>query len=156
MPEFTRGFRLHHNGQVLDGAQFPSGRVFVVDDPEYGLASAAVSMEELLKGYHRARVEWAPVADHGAYAQGIQDAIAELKRDALGVLPRLARMADEARALPEETPVSEVVHTCPREGSNVTPCCDRMLYELPRTDRITADPDSATCTAGAQQDGAQT
>lgn len=58
MPEFTRGFRLHHNGQILDGAQFPSGRVFVVDDPEYGLASAAMSLEELLKGYHRARVEW--------------------------------------------------------------------------------------------------
>ncbi|MFF9097601.1 hypothetical protein ACF1AX_31325 [Streptomyces sp. NPDC014802] len=55
---FTRGFRLHHNGRVLDGAEFPSGRVLVVDDPEYGLASAAVSLEELLKGYHGARVEW--------------------------------------------------------------------------------------------------
>lgn len=57
-PAFTRGFRLHHNGQVLDGAEFPSGRTFVIDDPEYGLASAATSMEELLKGYHGARVEW--------------------------------------------------------------------------------------------------
>jgi hypothetical protein len=55
---FTRGFRLHHNGQVLDGAEFPSGRVFVIDDPEYGLATAAISLEELLKGYHGARVEW--------------------------------------------------------------------------------------------------
>lgn len=57
-PAFTRGFRLHHNGRVLDGAEFPSGRVLVVDDPEYGLASAAVSLEDLLKGYHGARVEW--------------------------------------------------------------------------------------------------
>ncbi|MHC3474657.1 hypothetical protein ACYF6T_39010 [Streptomyces sp. 7R007] len=57
-PTFTRGFKLHHNGQVLDGAEFPSGRTFVIDDPEYGLASVATSLEELLKGYHGARVEW--------------------------------------------------------------------------------------------------
>lgn len=59
MTAFTRGFKLHHNGQVLDGAAFPSDRVFVLDDPEYGLASAATSLDELLKGYHGARVEWA-------------------------------------------------------------------------------------------------
>ncbi|MFF9310135.1 hypothetical protein ACF1BS_04410 [Streptomyces sp. NPDC014748] len=35
-PSFTRGFRLHHNGRHLDGAEFPSGRVCVLDDPEYG------------------------------------------------------------------------------------------------------------------------
>ncbi|MFE6362937.1 hypothetical protein ACFVP3_23425 [Streptomyces sp. NPDC057806] len=57
-PAFTRGFRLHHNGQVLDGAKFPSGRTFVIDDPEYGLATVATSLEELLKGYHGGRVEW--------------------------------------------------------------------------------------------------
>lgn len=59
MAEFTRGFRLHHNGQVLDGAEFPSGRVYVIDDPEYGFATVATSLEHLLKGYHGARVEWA-------------------------------------------------------------------------------------------------
>lgn len=58
MPAFTRGFRLHHNGRVLDGAEFPSSRTFVIDDPEYGFATIATSMEELLKGYHGARVEW--------------------------------------------------------------------------------------------------
>ncbi|MFJ1653475.1 hypothetical protein ACIOC2_19210 [Streptomyces sp. NPDC088337] len=57
-PSFTRGFRLHHNGRVLDGAEFPSDRVLVLDDPEYGIATIATSLEELLKGYHRARVEW--------------------------------------------------------------------------------------------------
>ena len=62
-PAFTRGFRLHHNGQVLDGAEFPSGRTFVIDDPEYGLATVTSSMEHLLKGYHGARIERAPAAD---------------------------------------------------------------------------------------------
>ncbi|QIJ62581.1 hypothetical protein [Streptomyces sp. JB150] len=56
---FTRGFRLHLvDGRVLDGAEFPSGRTFVIDDPEYGLASCAISMDHLLAGYHGARVEW--------------------------------------------------------------------------------------------------
>ncbi|HET6636801.1 MAG TPA: hypothetical protein VFH77_17420 [Streptomyces sp.] len=59
MSGFTRGFRLHvTGGRVLDGAQFPSGRVLVLDDPEYGLATAATSLEELVKGYPDARAEW--------------------------------------------------------------------------------------------------
>ncbi|SHI66434.1 hypothetical protein [Streptomyces sp. 3214.6] len=57
-PAFTRGFRLHYDGRIYDGAEFPSGRVYVVDDPEYGLATAATSMDHLLKGYYGARVEW--------------------------------------------------------------------------------------------------
>lgn len=57
-PTFTRGFKLHHNGQILDGAEFPSGRAFVIDDPEYGFATGATSLEELLKGYHGALAEW--------------------------------------------------------------------------------------------------
>jgi len=57
-PSFTRGFRLHHNGRYLDGAEFPSGRICLLDDPEYGFATVASSMEELRKGYHGARVEW--------------------------------------------------------------------------------------------------
>ncbi|MFI6249006.1 hypothetical protein [Streptomyces sp. NPDC051016] len=57
-PSFTRGFRLHHDGGYLDGAEFPSGRVYVLDDPEIGLATAATSLEHLLAGYHGARVEW--------------------------------------------------------------------------------------------------
>jgi hypothetical protein len=62
--QFARGFRLHlRDGQVLDGAEFPSGRVFVIDDPAYGLATIAASLEELLKGYHGARIEWPPQAD---------------------------------------------------------------------------------------------
>ncbi|WP_443306740.1 hypothetical protein [Streptomyces sp. KR55] len=57
-PAFTRGFRLHHNGSIIHGAEFPGGEVIVADDPEYGLGTAALSLEDLLKGYHGARVEW--------------------------------------------------------------------------------------------------
>ncbi len=58
---FARGFRLvQPDGRTLDGAVFPSGRCFVLDDGEYGLATVAVSVEELLRGgYHGARIEWA-------------------------------------------------------------------------------------------------
>lgn len=60
MSEFTRGFRLHQRrGTPLDGAAFPSGRVFVLDDPEWGLATAAASVEDLQRGYPDARIEWA-------------------------------------------------------------------------------------------------
>lgn len=58
-PPFTRGFRLHlAGGRIIHGAEFPTGHVLVADDPEYGLATAATSLDELLKGYHGARVEW--------------------------------------------------------------------------------------------------
>lgn len=58
-PAFTRGFRIHlQEGRHLDGAEFPSGRVYVIDDPEYGLATAATSLEHIVNGYQGARVEW--------------------------------------------------------------------------------------------------
>ena len=57
-PPFTRGFRLHHNGRIIHGAEFPGGEVIVADDPQCGLGTAALSLEDLLKGYHGARVEW--------------------------------------------------------------------------------------------------
>ncbi|MGW0545277.1 hypothetical protein ACWD0D_34025 [Streptomyces griseoincarnatus] len=60
----ARGFRLvQRNGAVLDGAQFPNGRVVVMDDPDWGLCSGARSLELLLRsGYHGARIEW-PATD---------------------------------------------------------------------------------------------
>ncbi|MEV6791286.1 hypothetical protein AB0M87_04635 [Streptomyces sp. NPDC051320] len=58
-PEFARGFRLHtKDGHALDGAEFPSGRTYVIDDPHYGFATVAISVEDLLKSYHGARIEW--------------------------------------------------------------------------------------------------
>ncbi|MFJ8006133.1 hypothetical protein [Streptomyces fagopyri] len=56
--EFARGFRLRlTDGRTLDGAEFPSGRVFVLDDTEYGFATVATSLTDLLHGYHGATVE---------------------------------------------------------------------------------------------------
>ncbi|WP_433406927.1 hypothetical protein [Streptomyces sp. CA-146814] len=58
---FARGFRLvQRNGVTLDAAQFPTGRIVVMDDPHWGLCSGARSLELLLRsGYDGARVEWA-------------------------------------------------------------------------------------------------
>ncbi|MFG3426170.1 hypothetical protein [Streptomyces californicus] len=69
---FARGFRLvQRDGLALDGAVFPSGRCFVLDDPQYGLATVAVSVEELLRGdYHGARIEWADEATDGGAGRG--------------------------------------------------------------------------------------
>lgn len=39
------------------------------------------------------------------------------------------------------------VHACPPDGSGRTPCCHRPPTELPRGDRITSDPEAATCSA---------
>ncbi len=39
----------------------------------------------------------------------------------------------------------EVTHACPADGSQVTPCCGRTPFDLPRTDRLTLDPRLVTC-----------
>ncbi|MFW3459674.1 hypothetical protein ACN24K_01605 [Streptomyces microflavus] len=61
---FARGFRLvPRSGDHLDGAVFPSGRCLVLDDPDAGFATIAVSVAELLRGgYHGARIEWPTAA----------------------------------------------------------------------------------------------
>ncbi|WP_031039810.1 hypothetical protein [Streptomyces sp. NRRL F-5650] len=84
MTAFTRGFRLHvADGQVLDGAAFPSGRTIVVDDPEYGLATVTSSLEVLLQGYHRARVEWDDEALLDGQPRPTVDSITSDQLDAL-------------------------------------------------------------------------
>lgn len=56
---FARGFRLHlPHGQVLDGAELPGGRAFVMDDPMWGLGSTARTVDLLVAGYLDARIEW--------------------------------------------------------------------------------------------------
>jgi hypothetical protein len=64
----ARGFRLHlGQGRVYDGAEFPSGFVVVLEDPEYGLAVTARNADDLLRGYGRGRIEWPATAeDEGA------------------------------------------------------------------------------------------
>ncbi|MEV5681001.1 hypothetical protein [Streptomyces sp. NPDC052179] len=61
---FARGFKLHlPHGQVLDGAELPNGRAFVMDDPMWGLGSTARTVDLLQAGYPDARVEWADQPD---------------------------------------------------------------------------------------------
>ncbi|WP_432116614.1 hypothetical protein [Streptomyces sp. S1] len=56
---FTVGFRLHRrHGEHLDGALFPNGRCLVVEDGEAGLITAAPSLDDLVRGYPDARIEW--------------------------------------------------------------------------------------------------
>lgn len=63
MPEFARGFRLTAaDGTTLDGVQFPNGFV-VTCNREQGLATAATSMDELLRGTEGARIDWAPESE---------------------------------------------------------------------------------------------
>ncbi|MEU6614455.1 hypothetical protein [Streptomyces parvus] len=79
--EFARGFRLHlPHGQVLDGAELPGGRAFVMDDPMWGLGSTARTVDLLQAGYPDARIEWAdqqpaPVANRAAVLDEAADAI---------------------------------------------------------------------------------
>jgi hypothetical protein len=44
-------------------------------------------------------------------------------------------------------PDAEIVHLCPHEGRAVTPCCARLVLELPRYHRLTVDPKLVTCGA---------
>lgn len=52
-------FRLHlPHGAALEGFIRADGTAVAVDDAEYGLASAAPSPEDLLRGYGGLRIEW--------------------------------------------------------------------------------------------------
>ena len=68
MSAFARGFRVHlGHGQVFDGAEFPSGLVAVIEDPEYGLMVTAPSVDDLVRGYGDGRIEWSTTGgDEGA------------------------------------------------------------------------------------------
>ena len=50
---------------------------------------------------------------------------------------------------------TEKVHDCPRNGESVTLCCGRSPFELPRTDRMTLDPDLVTCNRAAAVSGGE-
>lgn len=66
----ARPFRLDlGRGEVLPGVQLPGGLLVVLDDPEFGLATQAGSVEELLAGYGRGHITWADGGDeNGATA----------------------------------------------------------------------------------------
>jgi hypothetical protein len=52
-----RPFRLHLRHQVLDGWELADGQAVVIDDPEYGLATAAPTLTDLVRGYGGGRIE---------------------------------------------------------------------------------------------------
>lgn len=63
---FARGFRLHMaDGDALDGAEFPSGRGFVFDHREQGLATVVASRENLDEVFPGSHIEWAPAHREG-------------------------------------------------------------------------------------------
>lgn len=45
----------------------------------------------------------------------------------------------------------EVVHRCPPEGSGLMPCCGRTPFEVPSSDRMTADAQLVTCLRGPKE-----
>ncbi|MFJ8804213.1 hypothetical protein [Streptomyces sp. NPDC102487] len=54
-----RPFQLHlGHGEVLPGLHLPGGPLVVVDDPEFGLASQADTVEDLLAGYGHGHITW--------------------------------------------------------------------------------------------------
>ncbi|MFE2046694.1 hypothetical protein ACFXAZ_38445 [Streptomyces sp. NPDC059477] len=132
----TRGFRLHlGTGETLGGAVLPSGRAFVVDDPEYGLASAAPSLDELLTGYHHARLEWAPDGATTALAEirrlceltistSVRVHAIEQARDTLTVIDRIMG-ADPRDTVTEAEAAATLARNCPDNAAVIRWCADR-------------------------------
>jgi hypothetical protein len=65
-------------------------------------------------------------------------------RQVAAVLRRMAAEAAACRVAADTTP-AEPVHACPVDGTGITGCCGRVPFELPRTDRMTRDPNAVTC-----------
>lgn len=47
-----------------------------------------------------------------------------------------------------------IVHACPPDGTQLTPCCGETPFDLPRTDQITLDPALVTCGVKVETDEA--
>lgn len=104
--QFARPFRLHlGHGQVLDGACFPSGKCLVIDDPDFGIASAATTTDDLVRGYPGSRIEWAP--DQSATATAV---FAGLHASAEADVNAVHQLADAWRAQPDRhAPLQELL-----------------------------------------------
>jgi hypothetical protein len=68
-----------------------------------------------------------------------------------GVILRSTNAGGEGRGASPRTspPPCSVVHQCPPDGAGVMPCCGRTPFEVPRTDRMTADASAVTCKPNA-------
>ncbi|MEI5522511.1 hypothetical protein WB388_18070 [Streptomyces brasiliscabiei] len=58
MSDRVRPFLLHLPHQVLDGFETADGWAVAIDDPEYGLTSAAPTPADLIRGYGGGHIEW--------------------------------------------------------------------------------------------------
>ncbi|MDX2846434.1 hypothetical protein PV377_47335 [Streptomyces ipomoeae] len=85
-----------------------------------------------------------------------EDVASELRRVAAEAAAVVGVTADttpafeadrDSNTTPKADPKAETpVHACPVDGTGITGCCGRVPFELPRTDRMTRDPDAVTCT----------
>lgn len=41
--------------------------------------------------------------------------------------------------------IDVITHAAPLQGTDVTTCCGRSIYNLPQTDRVTTNPELVTC-----------
>ncbi|MFJ4682015.1 hypothetical protein [Streptomyces sp. NPDC088789] len=57
---------------------------------------------------------------------------------------RLEDVLNEAAGA-QQQPDTEIVHGCPPDGSDLTPCCGKSPVELPRYDRMTINTAAVTC-----------
>ncbi|MFE6025561.1 hypothetical protein [Streptomyces niveus] len=55
---FPRAFLLRHRGATVPGMVLPSGRVVLVDDEDFGSATIAPTLDDLLKSYRGSHIEW--------------------------------------------------------------------------------------------------
>jgi hypothetical protein len=53
-----RTFRLHLAHLVLDGWVTAEGQAVAIEDPSVGLTASAPTLDELVRGYGGARIEW--------------------------------------------------------------------------------------------------
>lgn len=77
-----------------------------------------------------------------------------IKPPARVAMIRIADALGYDLALVPRAEAPEVIHSAPANGSRLTRCCRRTPFELPDTDRITADVRAATCTALAFREDA--
>lgn len=58
MADFPRAFLFHHRGGSVPGVVLPSGRAVVIEDEEFGAATTAPTLDDLIRAYPGGRVEW--------------------------------------------------------------------------------------------------
>lgn len=71
--------------------------------------------------------------------------VIELKKAGIGDKTKFSIPMLSGGAVVVEVDTSEVVHLCPPDGENVTPCCDKTPFELHPKSRMTLNSANVTC-----------